>query len=62
MVSLGHRPSSTIGTVLGALVALVAVVGTQFLGWEWGDGQLVPTVIGAIAAAIAIVLITRQYL
>lgn len=48
------RNSSSIGTAIGVAVALVAIVGTQFLGWEWGGGQLVPTVIGAVVAAIAI--------
>ena len=49
------RNSSSIGTAIGLAVALVAIVGTQFLGWEWGGGQLVPTLIGTVAAAIAIV-------
>lgn len=37
------------------LVALVAIVGTQFLGWEWGAGQFVPTLIGIVVACIAVV-------
>lgn len=41
-------------TTLGVLVALVAVVGTQVLGWEWGSTELVPTVLGVAAAVIAI--------
>ncbi len=49
------RNSSPLLTAIGVAVALVAVVGTQFLGWEWGSGQLTPAIIGAAAAAIAIV-------
>ncbi|WP_323172071.1 multidrug transporter [Natrialba sp. PRR66] len=41
-------------TTLGVLVALVAVVGTQVLGWEWGSTELVPTVLGVAAAVVAI--------
>ncbi|ELZ04031.1 hypothetical protein [Natrialba asiatica] len=41
-------------TTLGVLVALIAVVGTQVLGWEWGSTELVPTVIGVAAAVIAV--------
>jgi biopolymer transport protein ExbB/TolQ len=54
------RSSSTLGTVVGILVALVAVVGTQFLGWEWGGGQLLPTVIGVAVAGLAVVLVGRR--
>nr|WP_245810764.1 multidrug transporter [Halorubrum halodurans] len=47
-------------TVLGVLVAIVAVVGTRFLGWEWGSGRLVPTVVGVAAAGIAVVVVARR--
>lgn len=33
-------------TALGIAVLVVALVGTQFLDWEWGSGQLVPSLIG----------------
>jgi biopolymer transport protein ExbB/TolQ len=56
------RSSSTLGTVVGILVALVAVVGSQFLGWEWGGGQLVPTIIGVVVAVVAIVLAGQRAL
>lgn len=52
---------SRIGTVVGAFIAAVAVVGTQILGWEWGDGQLIPTLIGVTAAGIAVLLVYRRY-
>ncbi|ELZ21505.1 drug resistance transporter, Bcr/CflA subfamily protein [Haloterrigena salina JCM 13891] len=54
------RTSSSIGTAIGLAAVLVAIVGTQFLGWEWGGGQLVPTVIGVVAAAIAIVVVLSR--
>lgn len=37
--SLG-RNSSPLLTAIGVAVALVAVVGTQVLGWAWGSGRL----------------------
>ncbi|MFC4540573.1 multidrug transporter [Halosolutus amylolyticus] len=56
LYSLG-RNSSPIVTAIGVAVALIAIVGTQVFGWEWGGGQLVPTTLGVVAAAIAIVVI-----
>ncbi|MFB1066151.1 multidrug transporter [Natrinema sp. CBA1119] len=59
-LSLG-RNSSPLVTAIGAAVALVAIVGTQVLGWEWGSGQLVPTIIGVVVAVIAVfVVLTRR--
>ncbi|WP_339105535.1 multidrug transporter [Haloterrigena salinisoli] len=58
-LSIG-RNTSSIGTAIGLAVAIVAIVGTQFLGWEWGGGQLGPTLIGAVAAAIAIVAVISR--
>ena len=49
-------------TAVGVLVALVAIVGTQFLGWEWGSGQLVPTAIGVGVAGIAVAVAARRRL
>ncbi|WP_254762574.1 multidrug transporter [Natrinema marinum] len=59
-LSLGGD-SSPLLTAIGVTVALVALVGTQVLGWEWGSDQLLPTVIGAVAGVIAVyVFVTRR--
>jgi len=47
--------------LFGCLVAVTAVIGSQFLGWEWGDGRLVPTLIGVMAAGVAILLVSGRY-
>lgn len=52
-------PSSWV-TALGPLVALVAIVGTQFLDWGWGSDRLVPTIIGVAVAGIAVILVARK--
>lgn len=58
--SLG-RDSSPLGAAIGVAIALVAIVGTQFLGWERGSGQLVPTIIGVVVAVIAVfAVLTRR--
>ena len=56
----GYEEQSSWVTALGLLVALVAIVGTQFLDWEWGSGQLVPTIIGVVVAGIAVLLVARR--
>ncbi|AFO55906.1 drug resistance transporter, Bcr/CflA subfamily [Natrinema sp. J7-2] len=58
-LSLG-RNSSPIVTGIGVAVALVAIVGTQVLGWDWGSGRLVPTVIGVVAAGIAVAVVLSR--
>lgn len=52
---------SQAASIFGFLIAVVAIVGTQILGWEWGDGRLVPTLIGVIAAGVAVLFVYRQY-
>jgi lipopolysaccharide export LptBFGC system permease protein LptF len=39
---------------VGALVALVAVIGFVVFDWEWGGGDPLPTVLGVAAAALAV--------
>jgi hypothetical protein len=53
---------SPLVALFGALVAGIAMVGTQFLGWEWGSGQLIPTIIGVSVAVVAVVLVAREKL
>lgn len=61
MARLLDRTSSPLVTAIGVAVALVAIVGTQVLGWEWGSGQLLPTIIGVAAAVIAVfVFLSRR--
>jgi biopolymer transport protein ExbB/TolQ len=55
-----YQIESSWGTVIGLLVAVVAIVGTQMLGWEWGSEQLLPTIIGVAVAGIAVVLVVRR--
>lgn len=59
-MSTGFRDQSSLVGALGLLVALVAIVGTQYFGWEWGSGQLVPTVIGLVVAVIAVLVVARR--
>ncbi|RJT06181.1 multidrug transporter [Halococcus sp. IIIV-5B] len=61
MASLLERDRSTVGTAVGLAVCLVAVLGSQFLGWEWGSGQFVPAVIGVAAVVAAGVLAYRRF-
>lgn len=61
MVSRRTNQSSLI-TAFAILVALVAIVGTQFLGWEWGSGQLTPTLIGIVVACIAVLFVSYDRL
>lgn len=53
---------SPLAAIIGLLFALVAIVGTGFFGWEWGGGQLVPTLIGVIAAVMAVSLVGKMVL
>lgn len=58
---LGKSQSPAV-TIVGVVVAAVAIVGTQVFGWEWGSGQLVPTIIGVAVAAFAIVAVAGERL
>ncbi len=59
MVDSDDRQSPLL-TAVGLLVAAIAIVGTQFLGWEWGSGGLAPTTIGVIVAGIAVVIAAKR--
>lgn len=59
MVSTSQDQSSVI-TTFGILIAIVAIVGTQLFGWEWGSGQLIPTIIGVVIAGIAVIVVARR--
>jgi len=61
MVASDGRQSPLL-TAVGVVVALVAVVGTQVLGWEWGSGGGVPTTIGIAVAGIAVAVAARRVL
>jgi hypothetical protein len=62
MASIFERNTSTIGTVVGAVVCVTAILGSTFLGWEWNQpGQFLPTVIGVLAALAAIGVLYQRY-
>jgi NhaP-type Na+/H+ or K+/H+ antiporter len=51
---------SSWGAILGLAFAIVAIIGTQVFGWDWETSQLPPTIIGIIAAGIAVVMLVRR--
>ena len=55
-----YEIKSSMGAVIGLLIAIVAITGTQVLGWEWGDGRLLPTIIGVVVCGIAVVFVGRS--
>jgi biopolymer transport protein ExbB/TolQ len=61
MVS-GYQNQSPVITAVGIFVAIIAIVGTQFFGWEWGSGQFIPTILGVVVAGIAVVVVTRRFM
>ena len=62
MASVFEHDTSTIETVVGVAVVLIALFGSTFLGWEWGgSGQPVVLVIG-VAAALAAGWVTLRKL
>lgn len=60
MLSRNKNQSSLI-TAFAILIALIAIAGTQFLGWEWGSGQLIPTLLGIVVACIAVLSFIYYY-
>ncbi|MFD1570420.1 hypothetical protein [Halorubrum laminariae] len=59
---LPKRDTSTIGTILGLIVVVIAVGGSVLFDWEWGafPNQPVPLAIGAIAAIAAVLITIRR--
>jgi len=57
-----YQDQSSVVTTIGLLVVIIAIVGTQFFGWEWGSGELIPTIIGVVVAGIAVVIVARKIL
>ena len=57
------RPSQSRSLqIVGAVVALVAVVGAVAFDWQWGSGDPVPTLLGVAVAALAVaVTIYRRF-
>lgn len=55
MASILQRDTSSLGTVVGIAVVLVAIVGRVAFGWTWSDPEsFVPVLIGVVAAAVAL--------
>ena len=61
-MALLQSNQSSLVSAFGLLIALVAVVGTRFLGWEWGSSRLVPTLIGVAVAGVAVAVVAARLL
>jgi hypothetical protein len=46
----------------GLLVAGVAIVGSRYLGWEWGSGGIAPTSVGVVVAVVAVAVVASRRL
>ncbi|WP_049912378.1 hypothetical protein [Natrialba hulunbeirensis] len=57
-----YSNQSSLVTAFAVLIAGVAIIGTQFFGWEWGSGQLIPSIIGVVVAGVAVVVAARRIL
>lgn len=57
-----HRDSSTIGTVVGIIIMIVAIAGSVFLDWTWSnpEEQLLPLILGVVAAVVGVLVITHN--
>ncbi|PSQ31763.1 multidrug transporter [Halobacteriales archaeon SW_6_65_46] len=62
MALIFGRDTSTFGTVVGVVVAVIAIFGSTVLGWDWNQpGQFVPTIIGVLAAVAAAWPLIQHY-
>jgi|AntDeeMetagen134_2_1112570.scaffolds.fasta_scaffold00677_3 hypothetical protein len=62
MASIFERDTSSIGTVVGIVVVVIAILGSTVLGWDWNQpGQFVPTIIGVLAAVAAAWFLIQNY-
>lgn len=61
-MALRYTDQPSLVTAFGFLIAIVAILGTQFFGWQWGTGQLVPTIIGIIVAGVAVLAVAQRVL
>lgn len=60
MASVFDRDSS-LGTVVGIAVVIVAIVGSVFFGWSWDNPtSFIPILIGAGAAVVAVWVLFRK--
>lgn len=48
------RDRPVLNRLIAVIVTAIAVIGTQLLGWEWGDGRLIPTVLGVSVAIVGV--------
>jgi hypothetical protein len=65
MASVFGENSPSAVTIIGVFFALIAVVGSTVLGWEWGASfaeQPIPFVLGACMTFIAIVVTLQRKL
>jgi hypothetical protein len=59
--SANMRSSSRPEFILGLIFAVIAGLGAVFLGWDFsGTNQAIPTVLGIVAAVVAITLVFRN--
>lgn len=49
-------------TVVGIVAVAIAIIGSQFLEWEWGSGQLAPTLVGVAVVGVVALLFVRERL
>ena len=61
--ALSKRDDSMLGTLVGLAFVVIAILGSQFLDWEWAASlnQPVPLAIGVIAAATALFIAFRKF-